>query len=162
MDSQTKTGQGRVNASSAASVSATDVAQATYRGIVGLWGNVWQWMDGLKTVSGVVNLWDQNGNKSWVSTKARQAAAGGIYPTTFMDGQGAGWDLEDVFLGDTGPTSNSNATAPDYQYMNSSGECFPIVGGYWNHAADAGLWIVDVYYAASYANSSVGARLAKV
>lgn len=162
MNSQTKTGQGRVNASSAANVDAADVAQATYRGIVGLWGNVWQWMDGLKTVSGVVNLWDQNGNKSWVSTKKRQAADGTIYPTTFMDGQGAGWDLEDVFLGDTGPTSNSNATAPDYQYMNSSGEYFPIVGGYWTYAADAGLWNVFVSYAASYPYSFVGARLAKV
>ena len=49
MDSQTKTGQGRVNVSSAANVDASDVAQATYRGIVGLWGNVWQWLDGLKT-----------------------------------------------------------------------------------------------------------------
>lgn len=162
MNSQTKTGQGRVNASSAANVDAADVAQATYRGIVGLWGNIWQWMDGLKTVSGVVNLWDQNGNKSWVSTKKRQAADGTIYPTTFMDGQGAGWDLEDVFLGDTGPTSNSNATAPDYQYMNSSGEYFPVVGGYWGHAAHAGLWDVYVGYAASSANSNVGARLAKV
>lgn len=162
MNSQTKTGQGRVNASSAANVDAADVAQATYRGIVGLWGNVWQWVDGLKTVSGVVNLWDQNGNKSWVSTKARQAATGTIYPTTVMDGQGAGWDLEDVFLGDTGPTSNSNATAPDYQYMNSSGEYFPFVGGLWSTAAGAGLWSVNVGYAASGADSSLGARLAKV
>ncbi|MFD2407407.1 hypothetical protein ACFSVK_19355 [Azorhizophilus paspali] len=148
MNSQSKTGQGRVNASSAANVDASDVAQATYRGIVGLWGNVWQRMDGLKTVDGVVNLWDQDGNKSWVSTKKRTAAEGAIYPTTFMDGQGAGWDLEDVFLGDTGPTSNSNATVPDYQYMTNSGEEFPVVGGDENDAANAGLWNIRVAFAA--------------
>jgi hypothetical protein len=79
-----------------------------------------------------------------------------------MDGSGAGWDLEDVFLGDTGPTSNSNATAPDYQYMTSSGESFPLVGGYWANAANAGLWGVLVNYSASYASSLFGARLAKV
>jgi hypothetical protein len=162
MNSQSKTGQGRVNAPSAANVDASDVAQATYRGIVGLWGNVYQWMDGLKTVSGVVNLWDQDGNKGWVSTKKRTAADGTIYPTTFMDGSGAGWDLEDVFLGDTGPTSNSNATAPDYQYMNSSGEYFPLVGGLWDGAADAGLWYLSVVSAAWGTGSGVGARLAKV
>ncbi len=162
MDSQTKTGQGRVNASAAANVDATDVAQASYRGIVGLWGNVWQWMDGLKTVSGVVNLWDQNGNKGWASTKKRSAADGTIYPTTFMDGSGAGWDLEDVFLGDTGPTSNSNATAPDQQYMSSSGESFSVVGGDWVSAASAGLWCVSVNNSASYPYSGIGARLAKV
>ncbi|WP_417539569.1 hypothetical protein [Marinobacter sp.] len=163
MNSQTKTGQGRVNATSAANVDATDVAQATYRGIVGLWGNVWQWMDGLKTVSGTINLWDQNGNKSWVSTKKRAAADGAIYPTTFMDGTGTGWDLEDVFIGDTGPTSNSNATAPDYQYMTSTGEFFPFVGGSWmGNAAAAGLWNLNVYYSASASSSYLGARLAKV
>jgi len=160
MDCQTKTGEGRVNASSAALVDAADVAQATYRGIVGLWGNVWQWMDGLKTINGVINLWDQNGNKSWVPTKSRTAATGNVYPTSFMDGQGGGWDLEDVFIGDTGPASNSDATAPDRQYLTNSGEVFPVVGGSWGIAAGAGLWCAGVDVAASSSIAYIGARLA--
>lgn len=162
MDPQTKTGQGRVSASSAALVDASDVAQATYRGIVGLWGNVWQWMDGLKTVNGVLYLWDQDGNKGWVATKTRTATTGNVYPASFMDGQGSGWDLEDVFIGDTGPASNSDATAPDRQYLTTSGEVFPIVGGYWTYAADAGLWCVIVHIAASHSRAYIGARLARV
>lgn len=39
-------------------------------------------------------------------------------------------------------------------------EYFPIVGGNWNNAADAGLWNVNVNNAASNANSNIGARLA--
>lgn len=163
MDSQTKTGQGRVNQSSAANVDASDVAQATYRGIVGLWGNVWQWMDGLKTSGGSIHLWDRDGNKTWVNTtKRRTAPVGTIYPTTFMDHSAATYDFADVFIGDTGPTSNSNATAPDYQYFNEDGEFFPIVGGHWSSAADAGLWYVSCNYAASNSYTTIGARLAKV
>lgn len=163
MDSQTRTGQGRVSQTSAANVDAADVAQATYRGIVGLWGNVWQWIDGLRTVSGVVNLWDQDGNKSWVSTGVtRTAATGVIYPTTFMDGSGSGWDLEDVFFGDTGPTSNSNATVPDSNYMTTSGTLFPLVGGLWSYGMGSGLWSLIVGSATSLSDVAVGARLAKV
>jgi hypothetical protein len=163
MDSQAKTGQGRVSQSSAANVDASDVAQATYRGIVGLWGNVWQWMDGLKTAGGSIHLWDREGNKTFVNTgKRRTAAAGTIYPTTFMDHSAANYDFADVFIGDTGPTSNSNATAPDYQYFNEDTEYFPFVGGGWSDAAIAGLWTVYCYYAASGAHTHIGARLAKV
>ena len=164
MDSQTKTGQGRVSQSSAANVDASDVAQATYRGIVGLWGNVWQWMDGLKTSGGSIHLWDRDGNKTWVNTTKRRTVAAGttIYPTTFMAHSAATYDFADVFIGDTGPTSKSNATAPDYQYFNEDRECFAIVGGYWSYGAIAGVWGVDCNIAASSSNASFGARLAKV
>jgi len=164
MNSQTKTGMGRVSQSSAANVDAADVAQATYRGILGLWGNVWQWMDGLKTVAGTgnVNLWDRNGNKTWVDTgRKRTAADGTIYPTTFMNANGAGYDYDEVFIGDTGPTTNSNATAPDYQWFGL-GDYFPCVGGYWINALIAGLWGVNCVNDATVANAGIGARLAKV
>ena len=163
MDSQTKTGAGRVNESSAANVDASDVAQATYRGIVGLWGNVRQWMDGLKTdADGHINLWDKNGNKGWVDTGLKRSAADGtIYPTTFMNSNGSGFDFDDVFIGDTGPTSNSNATAPDYQWFGAS-EDFPAVGGNWVYGVNAGLWYVGCGNDASSADTALGARLAKV
>lgn len=163
MNSQTKTGQGRVNAANEARVDAADVATATYRGITGLWGNVYQWIDGMKTVNGVVNLWDKDGNKTWRNTgKKRTAADGGIYPATFITGSGAGYDFDDIFIGDTGPTYNTSATAPDFQYLLSDGEYFPVVGGDWNLAAAAGLWCVVCNRVASSAGMSIGARLAKV
>jgi len=164
MDSQSKTGRGRVDAwgKGAAEVDAEDVAQATYRGIVGLWGNVWQWMDGLKTISGVINLWDREGNQTWVNTGQTPPNMNNYtYPVTFMDASGSGYDMDDVFIGKTGPTSNSGATAPDYQYWNNSAESFPFVGGGWSYGADAGLWNVYCSNAASDSYTSLGARLAK-
>jgi hypothetical protein len=84
------------------------------------------------------------------------------YPVTFMDASGSGYDMDDVFLSKTGPTSNSGATAPDGQYWNNSAESFPLVGGRWDHGAGAGLWNVHCPYAASFSNPGIGARLAKV
>uniref|UniRef100_I2Q2M6 Uncharacterized protein n=1 Tax=Desulfovibrio sp. U5L TaxID=596152 RepID=I2Q2M6_9BACT len=163
MDSQTKTGQGRVSQSSAANVDATDVAQATYRGIVGLWGNVYQWMDGLKTDGTQICMWDNAGNKTWVTTgRTRTAAAGWVYPLTFMAQSGASYNFSDAFIGDTGPTSNSGATAPDGQHFDPASAYFPIVGGSWGDGAGAGLWYVLCVNSASGASTSVGARLAKV
>ena len=156
MDSQTKTGEGRVNEPSAAAVDATDVAQATYRGIVGLWGNVYQWMDGARTLSSVLERRDYNG--AWESTGESVPNAGAAtYPITFRNSA----PLE--FIPDTYSTSNdSTATLPDYVRWRDAGEYYPIVGGHWSNAANAGLWSVLCYYAASYSAAIIGARLARV
>lgn len=158
-DSQATTGQGRVSASSVAAVDAVDVAQATYRGLVGLWGNVYQWIDGLKTAAGMVNVWDADGNQSWVTTKAR-ATSDAFYPKTFM----SGGLLDAALLGDTGPTAEAGALLKDYQYMNlTSGEKFPFVGGGLDQGARAGLWYLSCGTAAEIGYTNIlGSRLAKV
>lgn len=155
MDSQTKTGQGRVSASSAANVDASDVAQATYRGMVGLWGNVYQWMDGVRTLNGVMERRSYTG--SWISTGQAVPNSGAVhYPLTFRS------TAPDEFVADTFLTSNSGATLPDYVYWRNGGEYYPCVGGVWNQAADAGLWYVGCGHAASFASSHIGARLARI
>jgi hypothetical protein len=163
-DSQTTTGDGRVNESSAANVDATDVAEASYRGIVGLWGNVRQWMDGLKTDGTQICVWDCSGNQTWVETgQTRTAAAGdSIYPTSFMTASGTDYDFGDFFIGDDGDATGDNAMVPDRQYFNEASVYFPLVGGCWSGAASAGLWDVDCAYAASDSGTGLGARLAKV
>ena len=163
MDSQARTGSGRVSAASVANVDASDVAVASYRGIVGLWGNVWQWLDGLKTAGGAIHLWDRNGNKSWINTGQRRAAGvGAIYPLTFMGQVGAQYRFADIFIGDTGRTQPFDATAPDYQWFSEDNEYYPYVGGDWTHGNQAGLWDIACNAAAASVGSSRGARLAKV
>jgi len=156
MDSQTKTGEGRVNQSSAAAVDAADVAQATYRGIVGLWGNVYQWMDGARTLNSVIERRDYNG--AWQSTGESVPNAGAAtYPITFRNSA----PLE--FIPDTYSTSNdSTATLPDYVRWRDAGEYYPYVGGFWSNGADAGLWCVNCSNSASNSYSNIGARLARV
>lgn len=156
MDSQTATGEGRVNESSAANVDAADVAQATYRGMVGLWGNVWQWMDGARTLSSVIERRTYNGG--WVSTGEAVPNGGGTqYPITFRATGDESW------VADTYSTSNDNtATLPDYRRWRDAGEYYPYVGGSWGVGALAGLWAVVCNSSASYSYSNIGARLARV
>ena len=156
MDSQTVTGEGRVNESEAANVDAADVAQATYRGVVGLWGNVRQWMDGARTLNGVIERRDYNG--SWTSTGESVPNGGSTqYPITFRPTGDESW------IANTFSTSNDNtATLPDYRRWRDGGEYYPFVGGNWSNGASAGLWSVNCYYDSSDAYPLIGARLARV
>jgi hypothetical protein len=78
-----------------------------------------------------------------------------------MDDKADGYDLGDLFIVDFGADEQSESTAPDWQYWDSYRVYFPIVGGGWGNGADAGLWNVHCYNAASNSGTVIGARLAK-
>ena len=156
MDSQTATGEGHVNGSAALNVDDTTVAQATYRGMVGLWGNVYQWMDGARTLNDVIERRDYSG--AWVSTGESVPSSGGVqYPITFRATGDESW------IANTFSTANDNtATLPDFRRWRNAGEYYPIVGGYWGYGAGAGLWFVICSVVSSVASTGIGARLARV
>ncbi len=158
-DSQALIGQGHVSGSSALAVDNTTVAQATWRGIVGLWGNAYQMIDGLRTnASNQYEIWDSQGNKTWVSTGI--SAPGNGYPVTFATASGANFDLGLLMLPATTNTTASNGTTADYFYAAAS--CVAYHGGGWSYGAYAGLFCLNVYGSASHAYTYIGGRLAKV
>ncbi len=158
-DSQALVGQGNVSGSSALAVDNATVAQAAWRGIVGLWGNVFQMVDGLRTnASNQYEIWDNQGNKTWVNTGITAPANG--YPVTFASGSGSGFDLNTLLLPATSNTTAGNGTTGDYFY--SAANCVAYHGGFWGYGANAGLFYLDVTISASNASSYIGGRLAKV
>ncbi|WP_281982941.1 Ig-like domain-containing protein [Azonexus hydrophilus] len=158
-DSQALIGQGYVSGSSALAVDNATVAQATWRGIVGLWGNVWQMVDGLRTnESSQYEIWDKNGNKTWVNTGVTAPADG--YPVTFATASGASFDLGLLMLPQTSNASAANGTTGDCFWRAAN--CVAYHGGGWSYGPDAGLFSLYVYNAASYSYSPIGGRLAKV
>lgn len=158
-NSQALVGQGHVNGSSALSVSDATVAQATLFGIVGLWGNVLQMFDGLKTDGNkALQIWDDQGNKTYVTTSQVAPAIG--WPITLSDASGTGYDLSDDFIAATTSTTESSGTLADYQYFGAN--CVAYHGGRWSSGSGAGLFCVDVFYAASNSDTYIGSRLAKV
>ncbi len=162
-DGQSLIGQGRVNQGSAANVDATDVAEATYRGIVGLWGNVRQWLDGMELDgSHVVSVWDQQGNQTWVATGVTTASTDG-WPTAMHEESGTDYDLAPLMLPSATDGTESNGTYGDYLWASDSSEInIPNHGGNWRNGSPAGPFCLGCHYVASYSNSYVGGRLAKV
>ena len=159
LDMQALIGRGRVGASSAANVDAADVAQATWRGIVGLWGNVWQMVDGLQTdASSKYKIWDKNGNKTYQTTSLTAPTSN--YPVTMATATGTDYDLATVFAAETTNATAGNGTYGDYFYQAAN--CVAYHGGHWDNGAHAGLFYLNVHNAASYSGTHLGGRLAKV
>ncbi|GFM85424.1 hypothetical protein PSCICO_08230 [Pseudomonas cichorii] len=157
-DSQALIGQGNVSTGSVLAVDSQQVAQATWRGIVGLWGNVWQMVDGLQTdATGRYMIWDRNGNKLYQSTN--RTALGSCYPVTMAQDSDTNYDLRDIFVPATGDASASNGSYGDY--FNSNASCIAIHGGYDGHGLRAGLFCLHIDTTASDASSYIGGRLAK-
>lgn len=158
-DSQTLVGQGHVSGSSALATDNATVAQATWRGIVGLWGNVWQMVDGLQTDgSSKYKIWDKNGNKTYQTTSLTAPANG--YPVTMATASGTDYDLATVFAAETTNATAGNGTYGDYFYQSAN--CVAYHGGGWGNGAYAGLFYQNVGVAASHLHTHLGGRLAKV
>ena len=158
-DSQALIGQGNVSGSTVLATNNATVAQATWRGIVGLWGNVYQMVDGLRTsASSLFEIWDKNGNKSYITT-SQAAPASNSYPVTMSMATGTDYDLGLVFAAATVDTQ-ANGSFADRFYSNPS--CVAYHGGTCGNGAYAGLFFLHVHYAASDSSASIGGRLAKV
>jgi hypothetical protein len=161
-DMQSLIGRGRVDTSSAANVDATDVAQATWRGIVGLWGNVWQMVDGLKTnTSNQLQVWDRQGNKTWVPTGVTVSSSGWV--VSVLETAGATFDFRDLFVASAVDGTEGNSTFADYFWSTGAGsEYVAYHGGDWDNGSHAGLFILHLHDVASRSSTSIGGRLAKV
>ena len=158
-DSQTLVGQGHVSGSSALATDNATVAQATWRGIVGLWGNVWQMVDGLQTdASSKYMIWDKNGNKTYQTTSLTAPTSN--YPVTMATAAGTDYDLATVFAAETTNATAGNGTYGDYFYQAAN--CVAYHGGGWSNGANAGLFYLGVSNAASHSAPYLGGRLAKV
>jgi hypothetical protein len=158
-DAKSILGDGYVNGNGARPVDDEVVAQATWRGIVGLWGNVWQMVDGLQTdASSKYKIWDKNGNKAYQTTSL--TAPGSNYPVTMATASGTDYDLATVFAAETTNATAGNGTYGDYFYQNPS--CVAYHGGNWSGGANAGVFYLTVSGAASNSATNIGGRLAKV
>lgn len=162
-DMQSAIGRGRVDTSSANLVDGLDVAQATWRGHVGLWGNVWQMVNGIRlTASRQLEMFDNEGRRTYINT-------GLVYPTwsnwgypyTFNYSTGAQFNLADLFIPDTGGGALASGSTGDAIYQPTA-NCVYYHGGNWGSASSAGLFCAYLNNPASYSDASIGCRLAKI
>lgn len=159
-DSQALIGQGNVGYLSALATDSAIVAKATWRGIVGLWSNVRQMVDGLQTdASGKYKIWDKNGNRTWITT-GQTAPDSGIYPVTFSTDSGASHDLSIGFVPATSSGTAANGSTGDVFFRSTN--CCAYHGGHYSDGDTAGLFFLTVSNTSSFSSANVGGRLAKV
>lgn len=167
LDMQSLIGQGRVNQSSAANVDASDVAQATWRGIVGLWGNVWQMTDGIKRNGGNWHRWQYNAPPTTTTSDYSTGYVNTSRPALTSSGWIVTFDATLLASGIIAPATvdgtPANGSTGDYCWSNTStDDRIWYHGGVWFSGAHAGLFSANVNSTPGYSVSDIGARLAKM
>jgi len=134
------------------------VITAAWRGIKGLWGNVYQLFDGLKLDSnGRLLIWDKSGNKTFQTTNLNGSLQGFIVePAT---DSGANYDLSMGLLAATVDRSSANSTLGDIWSCEPSSVLAH--GGSWEWGAGCGMFAVKSVAESNNAGY-YGTRLAKV
>ena len=136
--------------------------QFKYRGIEDLWGNVWQFVDG-------VNIID---NQAWVCENAEQYASD-VFASPYVslsyknsDSNGyvreMGFDPNQPYA--QFPTVTDGASASTYysdNYSQEPGQRIALFGGGWSSGVNAGVSYWDLIYASSASDSAFGGRLVR-
>jgi len=151
----------------------------TLHGIADLVGNVWEWVDGLKLVSGKILIpTDNNFNlaeQNWPDTGACIDCPGG--PQISDEVSTRGWDYSafkdaPVKEGYEPPVALKQAVispceslaGPGYFGADNDEDCerLPIRGGNWRRTSDAGVFALNLNNPRSTVSASVGFRCAYV
>ena len=164
-ESQGIIGRGHADGTAATYTDASN--QPLWRGYAGLWGNVWQMVDGLRLTAGRdIEIFKNDGSQAYVNTGKKSPSYDGTNPAYIIanhTGSGAGFNCEDCYLPATQSTSYTAGTFPDYFYggFGSAGNVL-YVGGHWGYSSGAGLFCWYLNNPASYSNAGIGCRLAKL
>jgi hypothetical protein len=154
------------NASGEVSITHYKTAQTTtpfsYRGIENLYGNAWQWVDGIN-IKADRNPWIADHDFA-SDTFAHPYADTGLtlpattgYPTALVNVPAIDYSFLPSAVGGTG--SQTKYTC-DYYYQAVDNRAAGI-GGSWSSGASSGAFCLLLIYTASKADRSIGARLAR-
>jgi prepilin-type N-terminal cleavage/methylation domain-containing protein len=177
-NSQAKLGLGYANASNKAaitsggtdflgmksgSVDGTDTASVIYRGIEDIFGNVWQFIDGINIQNNQAYIcYDQTQYDSDTFTGCYQKIG---YVNASSDGfvSKLGYDLDNPLVAFPIEVNGNNFTGVSDNYMQNSGNKVALVGGrYISGGLDAGLWYWALSEVSSFPYAHFGARLIKI
>ncbi len=134
----------------------TDVV---YRGIEGLWGNVYEWVDGVNfngTMPYVCN--DPSKYKDDVSTDYTKLSYS-VPSSGYISQEGVDTGANTHVMLPLQTSGSESTYYCDYGYSSSSGWRVLCVSGYWHSGSECGLFVAGCYASSSSSNSSIGSRL---
>lgn len=131
-----------------------------YRNMENLWGNIWQFIDGISMNQGAIYVANRPSYNS-DDTAANHTQLSYVAPTTSGYQKELGFDetMPWAQVCTTASGAASNTYIADYYYHNASEWRVVFVGGYWNATAGAGLFCFTATYASTLANAYLGCRL---
>lgn len=136
----------------------TDVV---YRGIEGLWGNIWEWVDGVNfngRTPYVCN--DPSKYKDDVSTDyTRLSYSLASSSSGYISQEGVDTEANSHVMLPSQISGSESTYYCDYGYTSSSGWSGLYVSGYWNAGSNCGLFIAYRSDSSSDSYSSIGSRL---
>ena len=135
---------------------------AAWRGVTGLWGNMFQLVDGMRIAPDrSIQIWDNRGQRTWITTPAKIGAQ--LIQVTFSSARGDGYDLSTTFLPDTLSSNASDGSTGD-QIYTSAGESNRVAmhGGSIGYTTSAGLFCLYLQGTEDQVFGATGFRLAKV
>lgn len=165
LDSQAALGQGYTGGSAAQTTGATNTAGMCYGststtsrvklfGIEDLWGNSFDWIDGLYLDANrniLTTFQNFNDTGSGYTNRGQGATANlSGYMSKPQGTSEAGFIAKEV-------SGSSTTYFADNAYLNAS--CLPNFGGSWGSGAGAGVFRIDANNSASYTGTGLGARL---
>ena len=155
---------GSVNGSGVlAGVDAPVVVTSNYRGIVALWGNAWEFMDGIRVdVSKKLEIWKRDGSTGYVSTSFAPPAGSGAYMMSMESGSASGYDFNDMFIANQ---VSSSAAASQYAdgYWEPSAGYWGLIGGSYQQNSSNGIFSFCLSISTGAIKGvNVGGRIAKI
>ena len=144
----------------------TDASQnlsAAWRGITGLWGNIWEMVDGVQTdASRKYKIWDKQGNQTYVTTDqvAPASTSEGYAIVSMSCVSGSDYDLSQVFVPSTLTGSDSSGTYGNDRFWSGT-NAVAYHGGQSCIGSRVGLFTFCVEDDPQKNHAVIGARLAK-
>ncbi len=144
------------------SATGTDTGSVIYRGIEDIFGNVWQFLDG-------VNISEYEAYICYNPTSYASDVFSGDYEKIgYVNSSTGGSYITELGYDPKNPLvafptqvgGSSDTYATDYYWCNP-GNRIALVGGRWLNGTTCGLWCLTLYAASSYYHDHVGARLLK-
>ena len=132
-----------------------------YRGIEGIFGNVWEWMDGLNYNGDTDNYYvctDRSKYADDTATGYTKVSFTSPTSNAYISKEGMDNALPWAMLPSEATGGSETTFYPDYFYQNS-GWRVAIRSGSWSDGSRCGVWVLDCYNTSSDSHTYIGSRL---
>lgn len=132
-----------------------------YRGIEGIQGNIWEWMDGLNYNGDTDNYYvctDPTKYADDTATGYTKVSFTSPTSNAYITKEGMDTALPWAMLPSEATNGSETTHYPDYFYQNS-GWRVAKRSGYWSYGSACGVWCLSCGDTSSYTYTSVGSRL---